>query len=100
MNGHHVSLGDEKVNGLVSIGKRGCLARQEVAQLLAAANLRLAEGAAVANEVRRELLLQPPPILPVNGLDELSDHCLVVFASHMHELRLTPQAQPRQSSDI
>ena len=82
MNRYHVSLGDEKVNGLMRVRKRADLASQEVAQLVTAANLRLAKGAAAANKVGREQLIEAPPVLLIDGFNKRSDDCLVVLGGH------------------
>ena len=68
VNRHHVPFGDEEVDGLAGVGKRAGLASQEVAQLIAASNRRLAGRAAVPHKVRRDQFIEPLPVLPVEGV--------------------------------
>src|SRR5262245_15027433 len=83
MNRYLVALGNKKVDGLVPVRKRISLTGQKVPQLVATANPRLTKGAAVANKIRRNQLIEAPPVLSVTCLDERSDDYLLCF-SHLH----------------
>src|SRR5262245_19116385 len=85
MHRHQISLSDEQLNGLVRVREYTSFTSQKIAELLTAANLRLTKGAAVANEVRRDQLIQLWPRLSIHGLDERSDNFLIEFTRHTRE---------------
>jgi hypothetical protein len=82
MNRYLIPLRDEEVDGLARIRKRLGLASQELAQLVTAANPRLAGRAAVADKIRRKQLIEAPPVPLVDGLDERLDDGLIVLSGH------------------
>lgn len=73
MNSHFVAFGDEKIDSLARVGKCFVLGGEVFAQLVASANLRLAEGAAVTDEIGRDEFIEARPVLAVNGFYERRD---------------------------
>ena len=73
MNCHLITLGQKEVDGFVRVGERSELASQVFTQLVTIANLRLTEGAAVTDKIRRYKFIKAWPVLLIDCLDERSD---------------------------
>jgi hypothetical protein len=82
MHRHLVFFGHQKVNGFAGVRKRAGLARQKVSELITAANPGLARRGAVSDKIRREQLINAPPVPLVDGFDVGSYESLVLFRDH------------------